>query len=123
MTWFEPGLFAAVRSSQPSQRGTPAFVLALLLAGCTSGSATTPTDDTVGTAGQVETGTAGTDGDVGNPAVGGAGGIAPSMGARGQAGGPGTMSIETCAGVVPTGVGVPAGTVVTARAAVVFVFV
>jgi len=49
--------------------------------------------------------------------VGGAGGIAPSMGAGGQAGGPGTMSIETCAGVVPTGVGVPAGTVVTASAA------
>lgn len=40
--------------------------------------------------------------------------VTPGDGAGGQGGGPGTMSVVTCDGTPPSGVGVPAGTVTTA---------
>ena len=90
-------------------------MLVLLFAGCSEGSATTPVEGTGGSVGQQVTGAGGAGGAVvtGAGATGG-GGVPP---ADGQGGGPGTMSVQICEGVVPSGVGVPAGTVVTVSTA------
>jgi len=70
-----------------------------------------PGDGTGGYGGEGVSGAAGAGG---GAAPEGAGGSVPQDGAGGQGGGVTTMSVETCNGVPPTGVGVPAGTVTTA---------
>lgn len=96
------------------------FALGVLVAGCSGGAATPPGAGMGGAGGSGAVGAAGSGGggagDIGAGgavAEGGAGGASAGGGGAGGQGGSGTTSIETCTGVVPTGIGVPAGTVVT----------
>jgi len=111
MTYSATGLIGG--SCPTSHRGALAFALALLLGGCSSGSAVT-SDGTGGYGGQ---GVVGAGGAGGGDALGGGGSAPAPEGAGGQGGGVSTMSVETCEGTPPVGVGVPAGTVTIASAA------
>ena len=119
------GLHEAIGRRGIVLRGGLTFALGLLVAGCSSSAGSTPG---MGNGGQTAIGAAGAGGGevgaggaAGTTAAGGA--AAPGVGGAdgvstgGQGGGPGTTTIETCTGVVPTGVGVPPGTVVTASTA------
>lgn len=99
-------------------------MLALLIAGCTNGSAAPPGDGVGGSTTQVMIATGGAGGAVvvgtgaagGSPAGAGAtGGATPGAGGQGGAGG--AMPAATCPGVAPSGMGVPVGTVVTVSGA------
>jgi len=112
MTNFATVSVDAVSSGWSSHRGALAVALALLVGGCSNGSAVTPDVGTGGYGGQEVSGAGGGGGDVSE----GAGGT-PAPGAGGQGGGVSTMSVETCDGVPPTGIGVPIGTVTSASSA------
>ena len=114
MAYFDIGETALLQVISPRSfilRVGLAFALGGLVAGCSSGSETTPGAGGAGGSGTI--GAAGSEGGGvgGTTAAGGADGL--SAGGAGGAGGSGTTSIETCTGAIPTGIGVPAGTVVT----------
>jgi hypothetical protein len=132
----ESGLLEVIGPRPVLLRGGLAFVLGVLVAGCSADSASTPGGGTGNAGGQGVIGAAGSGGgDPGGLGAGGGGaggdgenmvgggagasgaGGADGAGVGGQGGGSGTTTIETCTGVAPSGIGVPAGTVVTVSTA------